>query len=95
MSNWGDGRLTVLGTEGYIEVRKYTNVAVNTQGNNLFLVDQTGARFIDCSNGDLPFGPQFIDDIVNRTQTAQDQEMALLAAELSIKAQVNAKTVKI
>lgn len=95
LGTWGDGRLFILGTEGYIEVRKYTNVAVNKQGNNLFIVDQKEARFIDCSNGDLPFGPQFIADIVNRTETAQDQEMALLAAELSIKAQVNAKTVKI
>jgi predicted dehydrogenase len=95
LGTWGDGRLFILGTEGYIEVRKYTNVAVSKQGNNLFIVDQKEARFIDCSNGDLPFGPQFIADIVNRTETAQDQEMALLAAELSIKAQINAKTVKI
>lgn len=95
LGTWGDGRLFVLGTEGYIEVRKYTNVAVNKQGNNLFIVDQSSARFIDCSNGDLPFGPQFIDDIVNRTETAQSQDMALLAAELSIKAQLAAKKVTI
>ena len=34
----------------------------------------------------LPFGPQFVADIVNRTHIAQDQEQCLLAAELVIKA---------
>lgn len=93
LGTWGDGRLFILGTEGYMELRKYTNVAVSKQGNNLFVVDGTSARYIDCSNGPLPFGPQFVADIVNRTHTAQDQDMALLAAELSIKAQKNAKRI--
>lgn len=90
LGTWGDGRLFILGTEGYIEARKYTNVAVSKQGNNLFVVDAKRARFIDCSHGPLPFGPQFVADIVNRTHHAQDQEQCLLAAELSIKAQQNA-----
>ena len=90
LGTWGDGRLFILGTEGYIEVRKYANVAVSKQGNNLFVVDQNEARYIDCNNLTLPFGPQFVADIVNRTRTAQDQAQCLLAAELSIKAQMNA-----
>ena len=93
LGTWGDGRLFVLGTEGYIELRKYTNVAVGKQGNNLFIVDQKQARYIDCNNLTLPFGPQFVADIVNRTHTAQDQAQCLLAAELVIKAQKNAKIV--
>ncbi len=93
LGTWGDGRLFILGTEGYMELRKYTNVAVSKQGNNLFVVDATGTRYIDCNNGPLPFGPQFVADIVNRTRTAQDQDMALLAAELSITAQKNAKRI--
>ena len=95
LGTWGDGRLFILGTDGYIEVRKYTNVAVGKQGNNLFIVDGKQARYIDCSNGPLPFGPQFISDIVNRTHTAQDQTQALLAAELAIKAQANAVHAKV
>lgn len=90
LGTWGDGRLFILGTEGYIEARKYTNVAVSHQGNNLFLVDQKQARYIDCNQMPLPFGPQFVADIVNRTHTAQDQEECLLAAEISIKAQMKA-----
>jgi predicted dehydrogenase len=95
LGTWGDGRLFILGTEGYIEVRKYTNVAVSKQGNNLFIVDQKQARYIDCNNVTLPFGPQFVSDVVNRTHTAQDQTETLLAAELSIKAQKNAARVKL
>lgn len=91
LGTWGDGRLFILGTEGYMEARKYTNVAVSKQGNHLFVVDQKQARYIDCNNLELPFGPQFVSDIVNRTHTAQDQTQCLLASELVIKAQAMAK----
>jgi len=93
LGTWGDGRLFLLGTEGYIEIRKYTNVAVSHKGNNLFIVDKKQARYIDCNNMVLPFGPQFVADIVNRTHIAQDQTQCLLAAELVIKAQLAAKLV--
>ena len=91
LGTWGDGRLFVLGTEGYIELRKYTDVARSKTGNNLFIVDAKQARYIDCNNVVLPFGAQFVADIVNRTHIAQNQEQALLATELVLKAQKNAK----
>lgn len=106
LGTWGDGRLFILGTDGYIEVRKYADVAVEPQGNglfkyaagvrtphgnNLFLVDKNGARYFDCNNMTLPFGPLFVADIVNRTHVAQDQTQCLLAAELVIRAQMAAK----
>jgi predicted dehydrogenase len=90
LGTWGDGRLFILGTDGYIEIRKYVDVAVKKDGNNLFLVNDKESRYIDCNNMPLPFGSQFVADIVNRTHTAQDQTQCLLAAELSIKAQKNA-----
>lgn len=93
LGTWGDGRLFILGTQGYIEVRKYTDVGVKKQGNNLFLVNRTEQRYIDCNNVVLPFGAQFVSDIVNRTHTAQDQTQCLLAAELVIRAQLAAKHV--
>ena len=93
LGTWGDGRLFILGTDGYIEIRKYTDVAVKKQGNNLFIVDGKQARYIDCNNMALPFGPQFVADIVNRTHVAQNQVECLLAAELVIKAQLAAKQV--
>jgi predicted dehydrogenase len=88
---WGDGRLFILGTEGYIELRKYLDIAGRTGANHLFIVDRKQTRYLDCSQVALPFGPQFVADIVNRTHIAQDQQQALLAAELVLKAQKNAK----
>jgi len=93
LGTWGDGRLFILGTEGYIEVRKYINVAVSKSGNNLFMVNKNEQRYIDCNNVVLPFGPQFVSDVVHRTHTAQDQAQCLLAAELVIKAQMKAQLV--
>jgi predicted dehydrogenase len=91
LGTWGDGRLFVLGTEGYIELRKYINVASGLSGgNHLYIVDNKQARYIACDEVPLPFGPQFVTDIVERTQVAQDQTQALLAAELVLTAQKNA-----
>jgi predicted dehydrogenase len=91
LSVWGDGRLFILGTDGYIELRKYIDIAGKPGGNHLFMVDQKQVTFMDCSKVELPFGPQFVSDIVNRTHTGQNQEQALLAAELVLKAQQTAK----
>lgn len=90
LGTWGDGRLFILGTDGYMEARKYIDVTASKQGNHLFVVDSKEARMIDCNKLVLPFGPQFVGDVVNRTHTAQDQTQCLLAAELSIQAQKNA-----
>jgi predicted dehydrogenase len=88
LDTWGDGRLFILGTEGYIELRKYTNVASGMKGgNHLYVVDKKQARYIDCNKVPLPFGPQFVRDIVERTDVAQNQEQALLATELVLQAQ--------
>jgi len=93
LGTWGDGRLFILGTQGYIELRKYIDIAGRPGGNHLFIVDQKQTRYIDCNNVFLPFGPQFVADIVNRTHVAQDQQQCLLAAELVLKAQRDAKHV--
>ncbi|HEX9199128.1 MAG TPA: Gfo/Idh/MocA family oxidoreductase [Acidobacteriaceae bacterium] len=90
LGTWGDGRLFILGTDGYMELRKYADITGRKGGNHLFVVDAKQARYIDCSNLTLPFGPQFISDVVNRTHTAQDQAQCLLAAELVIRAQQGA-----
>jgi predicted dehydrogenase len=91
LPTWGDGRLFILGTEGYIELRKYVNVATDMKGgNHLYIVDKKQARYVDCNKVVLPFGPQFVSDVVNRTEIAQEQAEALLAAELVLIAQKNA-----
>src|SRR6266545_3608003 len=39
LSAFGDGRTTILGTDGYIEIRKSADIAGRPGGNHLFLVD--------------------------------------------------------
>ena len=90
LPTWGDGRAFLLGTEGYIEMRKYVDIAGRPGGNHLFIADRKGVRYMDCAKVRLPFGPHFIADVVERTSLAQDQDGALLAAELVLTAQQNA-----
>ncbi|HEX2907398.1 MAG TPA: Gfo/Idh/MocA family oxidoreductase [Phototrophicaceae bacterium] len=87
LDTWGDVRLFLLGTEGYIEIRKNTDLAGRPGKDHLFLVDQKETRYIDCSNVALPFGPQFVSDVLNRTETAAPQAHYFLASELILKAQ--------
>jgi predicted dehydrogenase len=95
LNTWGDGRLTILGTEGYIELRKNIDIAGRTGGNHLFLVDQKNTQYIDCSQEELPYGKQLVDDVLNRTQTAMSQEHCFLATEIALKAQKQAQQLKI
>lgn len=91
LNTWGDGRLTILGTDGFIEIRKNVDIAGRTGGNHLFLVDQKATRYMDCSKGPLPYGAQLVDDILNRTETAMPQAHCFLATELALKAQQGAR----
>jgi predicted dehydrogenase len=93
LSTWGDGRLTILGTDGFIELRKYVDIAGRPGGDHLFLVNQRETKYIDCSQVELPFGPQLLDDIRHRTETAMPQAHAFLASELALRAQLQARPV--
>jgi predicted dehydrogenase len=91
LKSWGDGRLTILGTEGFIELRKNVDIGGREGGNHLFLVDQKETRYIDCSKEVTPYGEQLVNDVVNRTETAMSQEHCFLATELALKAQAQAQ----
>jgi predicted dehydrogenase len=93
LNTWGDGRLTILGTDGYIELRKNVDIAGREGGNHLFLVDKKETRYIDCSGEPLPYGTQLVDDVLNRTETAMPQAHCFLATELALKAQKAAQQV--
>jgi predicted dehydrogenase len=93
LSTWGDGRLTILGTDGFIEIRKNVDITKRPEGNNLYLVDQKETRFIDCQKVELPYGEQLVQDILNRTETAMPQAQCFLATELVLKAQKQAQRV--
>lgn len=95
LNTWGDGRLTILGTDGYIELRKNVDIAGHEGGNHLFLVDKKETRYFDCSKDPLPYGQQLISDIQNRTETAMTQDHCFLATELALKAQKQAQRLEL
>ena len=90
LNTWGDGRLTVIGTDGFIEVRKNVDIAGRPGGNHLFLVDQKDTRYIDCSDVALPYGERLVDDVLTRTETSMPQKHVFLAMELALIAEKNA-----
>ena len=65
LSTWGDGRLFMIGTKGYMEIRKYVNVA-NGAGNQIFLVNNQEEKQIN-ANGvtGFPFFGEMILDSLN------------------------------
>jgi len=95
LNTWGDGRLTIIGTDGFIEIRKNVDIAGRAGGNHLFLVDQKETRYFDCSKDPLPYGEQLVNDILNRTETAMSQEHCFLATELALKAQQQAQRINL
>ncbi len=95
LSTWGDGRTLILGTEGYIEMRKYVNIASGKPGgSHVFLVNGKGEQYFDatCTTG-CPFFGQLILDCLNRTENAMTQAHAFKAAELCLQAQAQAQVI--
>lgn len=93
LPNWGDGRLTILGTEGYIELRKYVDVAGRPGTNHVFFVNKDTCTHIDATGAGLPYFANLANDIRNRTETAMPQAHAFKVMELAIKAQQQAARV--
>ena len=84
---WGDGRSFVLGTAGYLEIRKYIDVA-RGDGDRIFLVDEQTTTEIDCRGKvGFPFYGRLILDVLEGTEEAMSQEHAFKAAELALEAQ--------
>jgi predicted dehydrogenase len=94
LSTWGDGRTVILGTKGYIELRKYVDVGREKKGDNVYLVDGKGEHHLNV-NGQVGFRffGEFILDCLNRTEKAMTQTHAFKAAELCLRAQAAAKKI--
>jgi predicted dehydrogenase len=88
---FGDGRLIILGTEGFIEVRKYVDLAREGGGNQVFLCDHKGEQVFQVKGKyGYPYFGRLILDCINGTSTAMDQEHAFKAIELALVAQERA-----
>ena len=91
---WGDGRTFILGTEGYIELRKYLDVGRDNESDQLYIVDGRGERHIRTSGTvGFPYFGQLILDCLERTEYAMTQEHTFKAAELCLVAQRDAQRI--
>ena len=87
LPTWGDGRLFILGDKGFIEIRKYTDLAKSNSGNHLYYANNKEVKYVDCRDVKLPYFRNLINDVLNRSETACSQELTFLTMELAIKAQ--------
>ena len=96
LRTWGDGRLFIQGTDGFIEVRKYVNLASDQPGGgHVYVVDGKGERYLNASGvTGYPFFGQLILDCLNRTENAMTQAHAFKAAELCLIAQERAVRIR-
>jgi predicted dehydrogenase len=89
---WGDGRLFILGTEGFIEQRKYLQLGEKgSGGNHVYLANGKEETYynVEAQVG-YPYFGQLILDCLNRTENAMTQEHTFKTAELCVKAQMQA-----
>jgi predicted dehydrogenase len=91
LPTWGDGRLFIQGTEGYIELRKYTEIGRPHVTNTLYLVNATENAMIDAGDAGLPYFPRLVADVHDRTETAARQGHTFTVMELAIRAQRKAE----
>ncbi|WP_214628578.1 Gfo/Idh/MocA family protein [Paenibacillus agaridevorans] len=95
LGTWGDGRTLILGTEGYIELRKYIDVGREAEGDQLYLVNGEGEQHMRLRGKvGFPYFGELILDILNGTENAMSQEHTFKAAELSLIAQRDAVRVE-
>lgn len=91
---WGDGRTIILGTDGYIELRKYLDVARDAEGDHVYLVDHRGEHhFAVHGKVGFPFFGRLIRDCLDRTEHAMTQRHTYLAMELALNAQAGAQRI--
>lgn len=95
LGTWGDGRTTILGTEGYIELRKYIDIGREAEGDQLYLVNREGEFHMKVGGKvGFPYFGQLILDCLNGTENAMTQEHAFKAAELCLIAQRDALVIE-
>jgi predicted dehydrogenase len=96
LQSWGDGRSFILGTEGFIELRKYLNLGIKDSGpDHVFLANGKEESYYNVSGKvGYPYFGQLVLDCLNRTENAMTQEHCFKAAELAVRAQMQAVKIK-
>jgi predicted dehydrogenase len=90
LPTWGDGRLKILGTEGYIELRKYVDIGHRTGTDHLFVVNGDKVEYVDCASDHRPYYQKLVNDVRDRTDTAMTQQHCFKVMELALDAQAKA-----
>ncbi len=90
LPTWGDGRLCILGTEGFIEIRKYVDLAGRDGTDHLFLVTRDATRYVGCADAPLLYYSNLVRDVLDRTETAMPQAHCFKVTELALAAQASA-----
>lgn len=93
LESYGDQRLMILGTDGYLEVRGNCDLVGRPDGQHLFLVDHERAKYIDCRGVTVPSGTRLLDDAGHRTQTLMTQAHCFQASTIALQAQAAAQRV--
>jgi predicted dehydrogenase len=93
LPTWGDGRLTVVGTAGSIELRKYLDIEGRPGTDHLFLADAKGTRYVDGSAEPWWYFHAFCQDVAQRTETAMTQRHVFTVCRLALAAQSGAERV--
>jgi hypothetical protein len=84
-----------MGTEGFIEMRKYLDIGRSTKGDNVYLANQKTEEFINVEGRvGFPYFGRLILDCLNRTENAMTQEHTFKASELCVRAQMAAEKAK-
>lgn len=93
LRTWGDGRTTILGTNGFIECRKYIELAApELRENNVYVVTNDLEEHHNVTGKvGFPFFAKFIRDCLDRTDAAMTQAHTFKAAELCLRAQQHAE----
>lgn len=88
LSTWGDLRIIIEGSKGYIELRKNCNIGCDNNPNHIFVVTDDG-QFHDNVSGKvaITFFDDLIYDCIFRTETVMGYSNQLKTMELAIKAQ--------
>lgn len=91
---FGDGKVVILGTDGYLELRKYIDVGGD------------GEEVVVCATGDKvykralkgavekPFFAAIVDDCLRRTDTAGQLDRGMAAMRLAIEAETRAEKIE-
>ena len=93
LSTWGDGRMVIQGTAGFIELRKYCDLARGNGGNHVYVVTNEG-EFYENVTGKVytSYFSDLIADCLNRTDNAMNTQRSLKAIEIAIRGQMLAQS---